>query len=525
MSTAALSHTVGHPKRWRILGVLCTSLAIVIIGNSSLNVALPKLANDLEATTSQLQWIVDAYSLCFAGLLFTAGTLGDRFGRKGALQIGLGIFLAAALGASLSHSVSALVAARAVMGVGAAFVMPATLSIIVNVFPVHERAKAIALWSAIAGAGGSIGPIGSGLLLEHYSWNSVFLVNVPVIAIAIVLGIRLVPTSRDPEQPRVDAVGALLSIAGIVGLVYAVIEAPKYGWLSAETVGVGAASLAVLGLFVWWELRTSQPMLDLRYFRHPGFTGGSVGIATLFVAMFGMMFLITQYFQLVHGYSPLNAALRMLPFVFVMMAVSPQAPRLVNRFGSDRVVGAGLGVVATGTFLLTRVDVHSSYSLVAASIGLMAAGMALSMPPLTNAIMAGVPRSKAGVGSAMNDTSREVGGALGVAVMGSITTSHYAHQLGGLVAGMPAQAASAVKESLSGALFVSGEMGPQGAQLAEAARKAFADGMSLSLWVCAAVIVFAGFLAYRLLPRVLPDVGHAPAPDDDTEAEPAPAVT
>lgn len=524
MSTTAVPQPMGHPQRWRILGVLCTSLAIVIIGNSSLNVALPKIAGDLGATNSELQWIVDAYSLVFAGLLFAAGTLGDRFGRKGALQLGLGIFLAAALFASLSDSVGALIAARAIMGLGAAFVMPATLSIIVNVFPLHERAKAIALWTAIAGAGGSVGPIGSGLLLEHYSWSSVFLVNVPVIAIAMILGVRLVPTSRDPEQPRVDVVGALLSIAGIVGIVYAVIEAPKYGWLSVETIGVAVASLVVLVLFVLWELRTCTPMLDMRYFRHPGFTGGSVGMAIVFMAMFGLLFLITQYFQFVVGYSPLETALRMLPFVFVMMLVSPQSPRLVARFGSDRIVGVGLGVVAAGVFLMTGLRVDSPYPYIASSMGLMAAGMALSMPPLTNAIMAGVPRTKAGVGSAMNDTSREIGGALGVAVLGSITTSQYGHDLGRAVAALPGEVASMVKESLGGALFVAQGMGPDGAGLASAAREAFTDGMAVSLWVCGAVIVVAGILAYRLLPRDLADADHGGGFGEEPEPEPEAAA-
>ena len=509
-------HHEGHPRRWLILTVLCTSLAVVIIGNSSLNVALPTISRELKASTSQLQWIVDSYALVFAGLLFAAGSLGDKLGRKGALQIGLLVFGAAAVAASTVDSATPIIVLRGVMGLGAAFVMPATLSIIVNVFPVHERAKAIAMWTAIAGVGGTLGPIGSGLLLEHYSWSSVFLVNVPVVVIALAAGAFLVPTSRDPGKPSIDVPGALLSTAGIVGLVYAIIEAPEKGWTSAATLGIAAASLAVLAIFGAWELRTKEPMLDLRYFRHSGFAIGSLGMSLVFFAMFGFMFLLMQYMQLVLGFSALSTALRMLPFVFVMLAVSPRSPHLVERRGANRVVGAGLLTVASGMALLSRVQVSTGYWMLVAVMSLLAVGMALSMAPMTNAIMSGVPRAKAGVGSAMNDTSRELGGALGVAVLGSIVTSQYTSSLEPSLKALPPAAAEAARDSLAGALGVAAQMGPAGADLVDSAQKAFVDGMGAALIVGAALIAVAAFVARRLLPADVPtvDAAHLHAPAD-----------
>lgn len=493
-------HSDGHPRRWLILAVLCTSLAVVIIANSSLNVALPTIARELHTSTSQLQWIVDAYALVFAGLLFSAGSLGDRFGRKGALQLGLVIFVLGAIAASTSHSASQIIVCRAVMGFGAAFVMPATLSIIVNVFPLHERPKAIAVWTAVAGAGGSIGPIASGLLLQRYSWSSVFLVNLPVVVVALVAGVRLVPTSRDPGRPSVDLVGALLSTAGILALVYAIIEAPERGWTSPSTIVIAIAAFSALTAFAFWELNRREPMLDLRYFRHRGFSIGSLGMALVFFAMFGFMFLLTQYMQLVLGYSALGTALRMLPFVFIMITVAPQTPRLAERFGAHRLVSAGLLLVAAGMALLSRVEVSTGYGVVVAVMALLATGMALSMAPMTNSIMSGVPRAKAGVGSAMNDTSRELGGALGVAVLGSLVTSRYTTALKPALTGLPPAAAGMARSSLAGALAVADHLGPAGAGLASAARAAFVDGMGLALLVGAAVIGLAAIVARRFLP-------------------------
>jgi len=505
----AVVDDVGHPRRWAILVVLCTSLATVMIANASLNMALPAISRELHASTSDLQWIVDSYSLVFAGLLFTAGALGDRFGRKGALQLGLAIFLAATIAGAMSSSSTQVILFRAVMGLGAAFVMPATLSIIVNVFPVHERAKAIAIWTGIAGAGGSLGPIASGFLLEHFSWSSVFLVNIPIVVVALVAGARLLPRSRDENATRIDVLGSILSIVGLIGLVYTIIEAPAHGWMSAETLLFGAGSLLVLGAFVAWELHTPTPMLEMRWFKDRSFSVGSTGMGLTFFALFGMMFLVTQYLQLVIGYSALNTAIRMLPIAAVMVIVSPQAPRLVHRFGANRVVGGGLAVVAVGAFLLSRLGVDSGYWTIFGAFVVMVSGMSVAMAPLTNAIMSGVPRDRAGVGSAMNDVSRELGGSLGVAVMGSILTSQYASSLASTVDKLPASARAAADSSLAGALGVASQLGEGGNAIAAAAKQAFVDGMSIAFIVGAVVVAIAAIVSGKLLPTELDEADHA----------------
>jgi EmrB/QacA subfamily drug resistance transporter len=507
-------------RRWRILAVLCTSLMIVIIGNTALNVAIPTLARELHASTTDLQWMVDAYALVFAGLLFTAGTLGDRFGRKGALQFGLGLFLLGTITAAMADSSTMVIVARAVMGMGAAFVMPSTLSILTNVFPAHERAKAIAVWAGIAGGGAALGPVASGFLLEHFFWGSVFLVNVPVILVALVAGHRLVPTSRDPQQPPLDVPGALLSIVGLSALVYGIIEGPHNGWASAITLGTFAFAGVVLALFAWRELRTPYPMLDLRYFRDRRFSVASGGMTLIFFAMFGTFFLVAQYFQLVLGYSPLASGLFQLPMAFVMMLLSPQVPRIVGRFGVARTVPVGLGSVAVGLALFSRMGVDTTIWWLYGPILFLATGMALAMTPLTTLIMAAVPVRKAGVGSAMNDTTRELGGALGVAILGSLVTSTYTASIGDAVAGLPGAQQSVAESGLTGAFSVATDLGSGGAALVEAAKQAFVDGLGVAAVTGAAVVALAAVAAWRLLPR---QAGTAPAVVTDAELEPAPA--
>jgi MFS family permease len=285
-----------HQRRWAILTVLCTSLMIVIIGNTALNVAIPRLAEDLSASTSRLQWMVDAYGLVFAGMLFTAGAIGDRFGRKGTLQAGLGLFFVGTTIAAFGGSAGTVIGARALMGLAAAFIMPSTLSILTNVFPAEERAKAIGVWAGIAGGGGAIGPIASGFLLDHFWWGSVFLVNIPVIILAFVAGKVLLPTSRDPEQPPLDLPGAVLSVVGLVTLVYGIIEGPEHGWLSPTTVAIFLLAAVVLGLFGWRESHADHPMLDLKLFRNRRFSVASGGMTLVFFAMYGTFFLVSQYF-------------------------------------------------------------------------------------------------------------------------------------------------------------------------------------------------------------------------------------
>lgn len=494
-----------HDRRWWVLAVLCLSLVVIIVGNTVLNVALPTLVRELDASSTELQWIVDIYALVFAGLLLTAGALGDRFGRKGALTTGLVIFATGSGLAAFATSPVHLVVTRAVMGVGAALVMPATLSILTTVFPPRERARAIAVWAGFAGAGAAIGPIAGGYLLQHFWWGSVFLVNLPVILIALVAGHRLVPTSRDPGQVPLDPAGAGLSILGLGTLLYAIIEAPSRGWTAPATLATAAGALVVLAAFGAWELRSTHPMLDLRLFRNPRLSAASGSITLVFFAMFGTFFLLTQYLQLVKGYTALGAGLRTLPVALTLMVVAPLSARLVERFGPRRVVSGGLSAVAIGLGLLSQSTPSTPYPQLALALVVMAIGMGSSMAPATTSIMSSVPQGKAGVGSAVNDTTRELGGALGVAVLGSLAASHYASTLAPALRDLPAPLATAARSSLGGALEIAGRMSEaEGAVLATAARASFVAAMGIALLVASAVTLVAAAVVGRFLPAQSP---------------------
>jgi EmrB/QacA subfamily drug resistance transporter len=494
-----------NPQRWWILTVLCLSLVIVIVGNTVLNVALPTLVRTLGATQTQLQWIVDAYALVFAGLLLTAGALGDRYGRKGALTAGLLIFGSASTFAAFSDGPTGLIIGRAVMGMGAALVMPATLSILTTVFPPHERGRAIAIWAGLAGAGAAIGPIGSGFLLEHFWWGSVFLMNLPIIVIALVAGAILVPTSKDPNEAPLDPVGAVLSIAGLAGLLYGIIEAPVHGWTATTTLLSFGAAIVFLGLFGWWELRSKDPMLQLRWFKNPGFSTAAGAITLVFFAMFGTFFLFTQYLQLVLGYGTLEAGVRMLPMALVMMVAAPNSARLAERFGPKRVVAGGLATVAVGLLAMSFATADSSYWQVVLALMIMSAGMGSSMAPSTATIMGSLPMGKAGVGSAVNDTTRELGGALGVAVLGSLTASTYSSGVADIASKLPASAAAAARSSLGAAIQVGQQVGGAGGDaLVRAAQVAYTHGMSNGLRVGALVVFIASALVLKFLPAGAP---------------------
>jgi len=506
------------PRRWWMLGVLCLSLLIVFVGNSSLNVAIPTLSRVLHASESQLQWVVAAYSLVFAGLLFSTGALGDRFGRKGALQFGLVGFLVAASLASASTAMWQLIACRALMGAAAAFIMPSTLSILVNVFPPHERTKAIAYWAATTGAAGAVGPVASGWLLGHFWYGSVFLVNVPIIVLALVLGFFLVPKSKDPEEAQLDPVGAGLSIVGISTLVYGLIEAPAHGWSSPATLISFAIAFTVLGVFAAWELHVEEPMLDLRFFRHPAFSTGTGGMILVFMAMFGVMFLITQYFQLVLGYSPLSAAVRLLPMAPVMIIVAPLTPRLSAKFGANRVVGSGLLLVAAGLVLFRTLGLHTAYLMVLAFMLLLVTGIALTMSPMTAAIMSSVPPRRAGAGSAMNDATRELGASLGVAVLGSLAATRYDNSLNHALAGLTGAQRSKARGSLAGALQVAGKLrGPSANALTFAAKHSFVNGVHMAVTGGAILVGCSAIAVTRFLPRDLTHEGVMKGPIEALE--------
>lgn len=497
-----------YRRRWWTLAVLCLSLLIVFVGNSSLNVAIPTLSRELGATEAQLQWVIAIYSLVFAGLLFTTGALGDRFGRKGALQVGLAIFLAACVAATFSDAIWQIIASRAAMGLGAALIMPSTLSILVNVFPPEERTKAIAIWASVTGAAGAVGPVASGLLLDHFWYGAVFLVNVPIVLSAIVAGIFLVPKSKDPQQGVLDPFGAFLSIVGIGSLVYGLIEAPDRGWGSPVTLAAFLVAAAAIAVFVWWELRIDEPMLDIRYFRKPAFAVGTGGMMLVFLAMFGTMFLLTQYFQLVLGYSPLGAALRLLPMAPIMIIVAPMTPRLSARFGANRTVAGGMVLLAGGFMVLRTIGVDSSGLLVIGALIPMTAGMALSMSPMTAAIMSAVPPRRAGAGSAMNDATRELGAALGIAMMGSIAASQYSSAVEKLTSSLPVDVQDVARSSISGALRVAESLpGEAGQMLRAGAESAFVDGLHFAVTAGAALAAFAALLVWRYLPHQLAHEG------------------
>jgi EmrB/QacA subfamily drug resistance transporter len=508
-----------YRRRWKTLAVLCTSLLIIIVGNTVLNVALPTMSrpDQLGASNTELQWIVDAYGLVFAGLLFSAGALGDRFGRKGALQLGLLVFASGSLFGALADSSTQVIMARAIMGAGAAFVMPSTLSILTNVFPSRERARAIAIWAGISGAGAAIGPLASGLLLEHYWWGSVFLVNIPIVTLALVFGAVLVPRSKDRTATPLDPLGALLSIVGMSALVYAIIEGPRHGWLSTESLLWFGGAAVALGLFVFWESTTKHPMLDLKLFKNRRFAVASGGITLTFFALFGTFYMLTQYLQFVLDYSPLGAAVRLVPVSLVLMAVAPQTPKLVVRFGADRVASTGLGFVALALALTSRFTPETDYWYLLITIVLLGGGMAMTMTPMTTQLMSAVPRDRAGIGSAMNDTTRELGGALGVAVLGSVVTSQYASGVSGAAAQFPAQIQDTIKASIGGVHGLI-DQGAVPAELASGllttAKNAFVDGFSLAA-ATGAVIVFVTAIAVR---RLMPSDRRNPAVTDEAEA-------
>lgn len=497
-----------YAQRWWALGVLSLGLVLIGLDNTILNVALPTLVRELDATNSQLQWIVDAYVLVFAGLLLTAGSLGDRFGRKGALNLGLLIFVGGAIYCATTNTAEQLIAGRAVMGIGGALIMPSTLSILTNMFPPNERARAIGIWAGMAGIGIPLGPLVGGWLLEHYDWGWVFLINVPIVAVALGLGLWLLPTSRDPGAPRIDIPGAVLSMLGLGTVIYGLIEAPNHGWGAPATLAAFALGAVILAIFVARERHTKEPMLDLRFFRNPRFTSANLAVTLVFFALLGAMFSLTQYLQFVLGYSALEAGIRMMPMALGMMIGAPLSARIVERVGSKVVVTAGLTLAAAGLALLSLLDVGSGYPQLLGSLSVMSVGMGLTMAPATEAIMGAIPRSKAGVGSAMNDTTRQVGGALGVAVIGSLMSSKYSSHVADTLRNLAPDAVAAAQSSLGAALRIAAEAGPAGAPIAEGAKTAFVESMRLGMIAAAAVALLGAVVALVWLPATGTDAGE-----------------
>ncbi len=484
-----------HARRWWTLAVMCLSLMVIGVDNTILNVALPTLVRDLGATTSQLQWIVDAYTLVFAGLLLTAGSLGDRFGRRRALSIGLLIFGAGSVASALAGSADQLILTRALMGIGGALIMPATLSIISNVFTEPaERGRAIAVWAGFSAMGIAIGPLSGGWLLEHFWWGSVFMVNIPIVILALTGGRFFVPESKDPAPPGLDPLGALLSIVGLGALVWAIIEAPAQGWTDPTTLSAFLVAGVFIAGFIAWERNTDHPMLDVHFFANPRFSAASTAVTMVFFALFGSTFLQTQYLQSVLGYSAFEAGLRVGPVALVLMVTAPLSARLVERVGTKYIVAGGLAIVSLSLVVMSFATVTSGYPLVLASILILGLGMGMTMAPATESIMGSLPRAKAGVGSAVNDTTRQIGGALGVAILGSLLASTYASSLGDAV---PA----AAKASVGAALDLANRLGGvDGAALAASAKSAYVDGMGVGVLVAAGVALLGSVIALVFLP-------------------------
>ena len=490
-----------------ILISLLLAAFVINVDTTIVNVALPTLVRELHASNSQLQWVVDAFNLLFAASVLAAGSLSDRFGRKGMLLAGLSVFGAASLAGGLTGSPGQLIAARAVMGVGAAMVFPSTLSLISNVFTEQrERALAFGLWGAITGAAIAVGPIVGGWLLQLSDWRSIFFAMAPVAALAGVLVAGYVPSSRDPRAPRIDFAGFGLSTAMVGLLVYTIIEAPNHGWGSARTIG-GFALMAVLAAaFVAWERRTGEPMLDLSLFRNPRFTAASVSVAISFFALSGFIFLVTQYFQFLKGYGPLSTGLRVLPVASSVAVSSILGVRLAERLGTKLVVASGLSLMAAFYLWVTTAAAATSYLTIAAQMVVAGTGIGLTSAPATEAIMDVVPKAKAGVGSAVNDATRLLGGTLGVAVIGSVYASIYASRLTtALPARLPAALARTAHASVGAALTLTGKLAHAGqpalaGAIHDAASSAFFDSFHAADLVAAGVAATGAVIALALLP-------------------------
>jgi EmrB/QacA subfamily drug resistance transporter len=504
-----------HGRRWFLLAIMCLSLVLVVMSVSGLNTALPTIQRDLAASASDLQWIVDAYAVVFAGLLLTAGAIGDRFGRRAALIGGLVVFGVGALLAGLATDASQIIASRAVMGVGAAFIMPATLSIITSIFPPHERGRAIAVWAGFAGAGASIGPIVTGGLLEGFWWGSTLLVNVPVVVAIIAAVAVFAPDSRDDTHTPLDPVGAVLSLVGLSALIFAIIEGPDDGWTSGTVLVALAAAGVALPLFLLWERRTAHPMLPLELFRNRRFSVGSAVITVSFFVMFGFFFLMTQYLQFARQYSPLQAGLAGLPLALTFVVFSPRSAALAERYGAPRVMASGLAVVAVGFGALTTLTPDTPYVVIAAAFAVLGAGMSITAAPATGEIMSSVPLSKAGVGSAVNDTTRELGGALGIALLGSVANTAYRSgiELDGLQ--LSAGARAAAHESIGAASAVAQTV-PGANDIAARAAAAFTDAFTVANSVAVALALTAAAVVLVAARRRPGDTADADVVDTET---------
>ncbi|MFI9105777.1 MFS transporter [Streptomyces fildesensis] len=509
-----------HRRRWAILTVLLFSLLVVVLDNSILNVAMKTIAQPaptgLGATQSQLEWAINSYTLVFAGLLFTAGLLGDRLGRKKVLLFGMLVFGIGSALSAVSDSSGQLIAFRALMGFGGAFIMPATLAIIMNVFEREEQPKAIGIWTGVVGLAIAIGPITGGALLEHFWWGSVFLINVPIVAVALVAMVILVPDSKDPSPGRLDPVGVLLSVVGLVVLIYGIIKGGQLGDFTRPQVWLTIlAGLVVIAGFVVYEKRSDHPAFDVNYFRNRQFSASVAAIGLVFFALMGVTFFVVFYTQSVRGYSALWSGVLLLPLAAAQMIFAPRARLVVDRFGPRAVCAAGLGLTAVAFLGFLLLDQDTPIWILEVIFFLMGTAMAHVMPPATVMIMSSLPREKAGSGSAVNNTFRQVGGALGVAILGSLLSTTYRDGIDSHLTGVPAPARHAAGESIQATLGVAEKMGPAGKALVQPANNAFIHAMHITAIGSASVAVVGTLVVLAFLPRkdAVPEQGGERAPE------------
>ncbi|HMD91921.1 MAG TPA: MFS transporter [Trebonia sp.] len=523
---------VPHPSasrpgssRWLALSVLCVSILMVNLDNTVLNVALPTLVRDLNATSSQLQWIVDAYALVFGGLLLAAGSLADRVGRKRTFLAGLVAFAGGSAWAAFSGSVGVLVAARASMGIGAALMMPSTLSIITDMFrDGGQRQRAIGFWAGTSGLGFALGPIVGGLLLAHFWWGSVFLINVPIAAGGLLCAIPLVPDSKNPAARRPDLAGAVLSITGLGLVLWSIIEAPVHGWSSALVIATGVAGLAVLAGFAGWERATSHPMLNPQFFRRPSFSAAVGASGLSMFALAGALFVLTQFLQFNLGYSALQAGVRMLAIAVPLGVTAPVSYVAVRLAGTKLTTAAGLLLIAAGLWQVSGASVTWTFISILPGTILTGIGAGLVMPAISGSVMGSLPRGDTGVGAGANGVSIQVGGALGVAVVGSLLSTRYQDRMTGALAPyhLPHAVQNTILGSIGGALDVAARVGGTiGHLLAQAARWAFISGADIGLLTAAAVALAGCVLALAALPAA-PSADATLAADRETDTRALP---
>lgn len=491
-----------YHRRWWILAAMCLTLLGVMLANTSMNMALPKMAIDLGLTQLDLTWIVNGYTLVFASLLFIAGAVGDRYGRKLIMQIGLAIFVVGSVYAGLiAQTGTELLISRIIMGIGGAFVMPTTLSIINNTFPRKERARAVAVWGAVAGIGMMFGSIVSGVLLEHFSWHSLFYFSAIVAAVGLIANHILTHESKDEKESPVDWLGGLLSAVGIFGIVYALTEGPSKGITDSLVLTSLITGLIALVLFVLWELRAKSPMLDMKLFKNRAFSVSSLTLTLVFLAMSGVFFSMSQLLQLILGYGALQSSLLMIPLMLPMMALGPLIPSIVKKLGARSVISIGLMMTAAAFLVMATWNKDMTYWHLFGTMFVMMAGISAAMTPGTNILMASVPRNRSGMGSAMNDTTRELGSALGVAVLGAVLSAAYENEIRETASNFIGPVKEGLESSLAVALQVAEKLGPAAAQVSDAAKDAFMNGLTHAALVAAGIIFSAAIISLIGLPK------------------------